>query len=81
MPLRLPTPPAKYDPQHAVQTARAIETYTTQADAALKTPVMFFTPSGSADPTGTVGSIACDGSFLYIKTAAHGWVRAAVSTF
>lgn len=81
MPLRLPTPPAKYDPQHAIQTARAIETYTTQADAALKAPVTVFTPASSTDPTGTVNAIACDGAFLYIKTAAHGWVRAAVSTF
>lgn len=35
----------------------------------------------SATATGTAGSIAYDGSYLYVATAANTWVRAALSTW
>ena len=39
-----------------------------------------FTPTGSADATGTEGDVSFDASYMYRKTAA-GWKRAALSTF
>lgn len=39
-----------------------------------------FTPSGTADASGEVGSMAWDEDYIYIKTSA-GWKRSALSTF
>jgi len=42
-----------------------------------------FTPTSSADTTGSVGDIAWSSGFIYVKvaTGASGWKRAALSTF
>lgn len=48
----------------------------TKAAVELNTAV----PANSADPTGSVGNIIYDNSFIYIKTAS-GWARASLSTF
>lgn len=39
------------------------------------------TPTGSADSSGQVGDIAWDTDYVYVKTAAGAWKRAALSTF
>lgn len=39
-----------------------------------------FTPTGTADATGTIGRITYDDSFIYVKTSV-GWKRSALSTF
>ena len=40
-----------------------------------------FTPSGSADSSGNTGDVRWDASFIYVKTGAGAWKRAALSTF
>ena len=39
-----------------------------------------FTPTGTADGSGTTNQIAYDSSYIYIKTSA-GWKRATLNTF
>lgn len=80
MPIRLPTPPVRYDPVHQAQQARALQTYVDQNDAAVKSPAAAYTPTHSADPKGAIGAVAADGGFVYVKTAA-GWLRAALASF
>lgn len=40
-----------------------------------------YTPTGSADANGNVGDLSWDTGFIYVKTAAGAWKRAALSTF
>jgi hypothetical protein len=40
-----------------------------------------YTPSSSSDSNGNVGDLAWDTGFIYVKTAAGAWKRAALSTF
>ena len=39
-----------------------------------------FTPSSSADKTGSVGDVSFDDNYMYIKTK-NGWTRVALNTF
>ncbi len=39
------------------------------------------TPTGSADVSGSVGDIAWDSGFIYVKTAVGAWKRVALTTF
>lgn len=38
-------------------------------------------PTSSSDTSGVDGEIRQDGSFIYVKDATNGWIRAALSTF
>jgi hypothetical protein len=40
-----------------------------------------YTPTGSADANGNTGDVSWDANYLYIKTGAGAWKRAALSTF
>lgn len=40
-----------------------------------------YTPTGAADANGDIGIIAWDTGYIYVKTAAGAWKRAALSTF
>jgi len=40
-----------------------------------------YTPTGSADANGNDGDVAWDSGFIYLKTAAGAWKRAALSAF
>lgn len=42
--------------------------------------VTSFTPTGTADATGSAGAVSWDDDYIYVKTSA-GWKRSALSTF
>lgn len=43
--------------------------------------IIAYTPTSSADGTGSTGDVAYDDNYIYVKTSGNGWCRAAISTF
>jgi hypothetical protein len=54
--------------------------FVTKAQAKRLSTGVYFTPQGSSDPTGSVGDIAYDENYIYIRTEA-GWKRSAFESW
>jgi hypothetical protein len=54
--------------------------YVTKAQAKRMSTGIYFTPEGSKDPTGSVGAIAYDDNYIYIRTES-GWKRSAFESW
>ena len=54
--------------------------FVTKAQAKRLSTGVYFTPQGSMDPTGSIGDIAYDENYIYIRTES-GWKRSAFESW